>query len=96
MRDHGSQNALVDRMKNISVKRVPSYGTAINTGLFIDQYSSKDWRAQYFDPQGWKDKTKPQPGSNRRGSMSSVFSFEIDDAIEGVPTSIRDQTPTRL
>ena len=45
-----------------------------------------------YDPQDWKEKITPQPDSNRRGSMSSVFSFEIDDTVEQVVSAI-DQGP---
>ncbi|KAK3818644.1 MAG: WD40-repeat-containing domain protein [Benniella sp.] len=45
-----------------------------------------------FDPQEWKQKATPQPGSNRRGSTSSAFSFEIFDVDEAV-VSDTDQEP---
>ncbi|KAK3816668.1 MAG: WD40-repeat-containing domain protein [Benniella sp.] len=35
-----------------------------------------------FDPQDWKETTLSRPSSNRRGSMSSIFSFEIHDIDE--------------
>jgi len=35
-----------------------------------------------FDPQDWKERATPQPGVSRRGSMSSVFSFETPDFDE--------------
>jgi len=36
-----------------------------------------------FDPQEWKEKAAAQSTMNRRGSMSSVFSFEVqDDVVE--------------
>ncbi|KAK3821479.1 MAG: hypothetical protein J3Q66DRAFT_386314 [Benniella sp.] len=38
-----------------------------------------------FDPQEWKQKAALQPTMNRRGSMSSVFSFEIhENEVESV------------
>jgi len=45
-----------------------------------------------FDPQDWKERATPQPGQNRRDSMSSLFSFEIRDVDERVASDI-DQKP---
>jgi len=45
-----------------------------------------------FDPQDWKERATPQPHSSRRGSMSSVFSFETQDVDERVASDI-DQEP---
>ena len=35
-----------------------------------------------FDPQEWRERKALQPSPNRRGSMSSVWSFEICDDLE--------------
>jgi len=45
-----------------------------------------------FDPQDWKERTTLQPSSNRRGSISSLFSFEIHDVDERV-SSDAEQEP---
>ncbi|KAF9350443.1 hypothetical protein BGX34_001220, partial [Mortierella sp. NVP85] len=45
-----------------------------------------------FDPQDWKERATPQLHSSRRGSMSSVFSFEIQDVDERAASDI-DQEP---
>jgi hypothetical protein len=41
-----------------------------------------------FDPQDWKDETAPQSSANRRGSTSSVLSFETHNYIRKAPVAI--------
>jgi len=44
-----------------------------------------------FDPQDWKERTTLQPSSNRRGSISSLFSFEIQDDDETIVPDIEQE-----